>query len=70
VADPFVVAVILGAINVFCTFLGLYALERFGRRIPLIVGAAGMAVWLIVFATAGTVGDPSSRPIGTLLIVS
>jgi len=53
----------------------LYLLERFGRRIPLILGAAWMVVWLLIFGLAGTLGgnpdgtvtDPG---IGKLLICS
>lgn len=60
VADPFVSQIILNAVNVLCTFLGIYNMERFGRRRPLIIGALGMFVWLMVFSTAGTVKDPST----------
>lgn len=35
--DPFVAQIILGAVNFGCTFLGLYVMERFGRRWPLII---------------------------------
>lgn len=72
--DSFVTAIILGAVNFACTFLGLYVLERFGRRLPLIFGAAWMVVWLLVFGLAGRLGgdgpDVSSPAIGKLLIVS
>ncbi|PWN48394.1 putative HXT5-hexose transporter [Violaceomyces palustris] len=72
ISDPFVTQIILGGVNFGCTFLGLYVLERFGRRIPLIVGAAWMSAWLFVFAIAGTVAGPeiTDPAIGKLLIVS
>ncbi|UZJ55264.1 hypothetical protein CBS101457_004584 [Exobasidium rhododendri] len=72
--DSFVTQIILGAVNFACTFLGLYVLERFGRRVPLIIGAAWMVVWLLVFGLAGTLGgtdgEVTDSGIGKLLIVS
>lgn len=69
-SDPYVTQIILGAVNFGCTFLGLYVLERFGRRLPLIFGAAWMVIWLLVFGLAGTVGDSKEKSFGTLMIVS
>lgn len=72
--DSFVTQIILGAVNFACTFLGLYVLERFGRRWPLIIGAIWMVIWLLVFGLAGTLGgdggDVTDPGIGKLLIVS
>lgn len=75
IQDPFQTALILSAVNFVCTFLGMYLLERFGRRLPLIYGAAGMVVWLLVFGLAGTLGgNPdgtvTNPSIGKLLICS
>lgn len=58
IQDSYVTQIILGAVNVGTTFLGLWALDRFGRRICLLIGAAWMTMWLIIFATAGVVGKP------------
>lgn len=69
-SNPFYTQAILGAVNFVCTFGGLYILERFGRRLPLIYGAAWMAAWLCVFATAGVAGDASTKPIADLQIVA
>lgn len=52
--DPIRTQLILGAVNVAMTFFGIYAVERFGRRMPLIWGAAWQAGWLAVFAAVGT----------------
>lgn len=73
-SDSFVTQIILGAVNFACTFLGLYIMERFGRRWPLILGAAWQSFWLFVFAISGVVGGPRpeqvSDEVGKLLIVS
>ncbi|EPQ32216.1 uncharacterized protein PFL1_00413 [Pseudozyma flocculosa PF-1] len=73
-SDSFVTQIILGAVNFFCTFLGLYNMERFGRRKPLVFGALWMSFWLFVFAIAGIVGGPTedeiSPGVGKLLIVA
>ncbi|KAG2002442.1 sugar transporter, variant 2 [Coprinopsis cinerea AmutBmut pab1-1] len=58
IADSFVSQIILGAVNFGCTFGGLYVMERFGRRLPLIWGGLWQALWLFVFAAAGTARDP------------
>ncbi|POY75737.1 hypothetical protein BMF94_1147 [Rhodotorula taiwanensis] len=51
--------------------LGLYIMERFGRRMPLILGGIWQGCWLIVYATAGTVKDPvTNKGIGKLEIVA
>ena len=56
-----------------CVYMrtGLYVMERFGRRRPLIFGGLWQSAWLFVFAAAGTAIDPAgSKAIGNLLIVS
>ncbi|WFD29107.1 hypothetical protein MSPP1_000112 [Malassezia sp. CBS 17886] len=66
----YITQIILGAVNTGTTFPGLWAMDRFGRRTVLLVGAAWMMLWLIVFATAGTAGNSETSSIGTLMIVS
>jgi len=56
--NPFDTQLILGAVNVVSTFFGLYVMEKFGRRWPLIVGAIWQATWLFVFAAVGSSKDP------------
>ncbi|KAE8217770.1 hypothetical protein CF319_g8213 [Tilletia indica] len=70
ISGPFTAQIILGAVNVACTFLGLYLLERFGRRLPLIFGAIWMAIFLIIYAAIGTSGDPTERNTGIGLIIT
>lgn len=69
--DPIRTQLILGAINVACTFYGLYVVERYGRRWPLLIGALWQAAWLAVFASMGTALNPEgNRTSGIVMIVS
>jgi len=69
--DSYVTQIILGSVNFGCTFGGLYVMEKFGRRKPLIIGGLWQSAWLFVFAASGTAGDPENdKTIGTLMIVS
>ncbi|KAJ4419944.1 hexose transporter hxt5 [Gnomoniopsis sp. IMI 355080] len=69
--DPILTQLILGAVNMTMTFFGLYMVERFGRRIPLFVGALWQSFWLLVFACVGTARDPKTHPTsGKLMIVA
>ncbi|KAL2017227.1 hypothetical protein VTK56DRAFT_2386 [Thermocarpiscus australiensis] len=69
--DPIQTQLILGAVNVFMTFFGLYVVERFGRRVPLLLGAIWQAAWLAVFAAMGTALNPdNNRASGIVMIVS
>lgn len=71
IQDSYVTQIILGAVNFGCTFGGLYIMETFGRRKPLIIGGIWQSAWLFVFAAAGTAKDPSTNEgIGKLMIVS
>ncbi|KAI0324563.1 general substrate transporter [Cubamyces sp. BRFM 1775] len=71
IQDSFVTQIILGAVNFGCTFGGMYVMERFGRRFPLIIGGVWQSLWLFVFAAAGTAKDPKEhKNIGELMIVS
>lgn len=69
--DPILTQLILGAVNMVMTFLGLYMVEKFGRRLPLFFGALWQAAWLLVFASLGTIKDPNVYPIsGKIMIVT
>ncbi|KAF4340961.1 low-affinity hexose transporter HXT3 [Fusarium beomiforme] len=70
IKDPIQTQLILGAVNVATTFAGLWFVERFGRRKPLIIGALWQAAWLAVFASIGTAIDPAKNStVGIVLIV-
>ncbi|KAN0088323.1 general substrate transporter [Tylopilus felleus] len=47
-SGSFVTQIILGAVNFVCTFGGMYFMERFGRRWPLICGG----IWQSALSTA------------------
>ncbi|KAF3938741.1 hypothetical protein ABW19_dt0206680 [Dactylella cylindrospora] len=68
--NPYVTQIILGGVNVVSTFPGLWFIERYGRRKPLIIGGLWQCAWLIVFAVVGSEGDPNSSTVGSILIWS
>lgn len=69
--DPIQTQLILGAVNVVMTFYGLYVVEKYGRRWPLIIGAAWQATWLLIFASVGTALDPEqNKASGIVMIVA
>ncbi len=69
IADPILVQLVLGAVNVVMTFPGLYIVERLGRRIPLIVGACWQAAWLLIFAAVGIARPPDANPASGIVMI-
>ncbi|KAF2014743.1 general substrate transporter [Aaosphaeria arxii CBS 175.79] len=67
--DPILTQLILGAVNVITTFPGLYIVERFGRRIPMIIGAAWQSAWLLVFASIGIARPPQDNPSSGIVMI-
>ncbi|KAF6805894.1 Hexose transporter 2 [Colletotrichum sojae] len=52
-SDSYVTQLILGSVNVFCTFGGLVVVKKSGRRVALIVGALWMMMCFFVYAFVG-----------------
>ncbi|EEB09683.1 hexose transporter Ght6 [Schizosaccharomyces japonicus yFS275] len=74
ISSPYVAAIILGAVNSACTFLGVVVLEKFGRRNPLILGAAWQAACYFVYAAVGDRAlyrkdGTSNHNAGTVMII-
>ena len=51
--DSFQTSIIIGVVNFASTFVGIYFVERFGRRRCLLWGAIGMICCFVVFASVG-----------------
>lgn len=61
--DPFVVQMIFGAIDFWCTLPGLWYFERFGRRRTLIAGGIIMFLCYYIYAIVGfTAVNPDGSP--------
>lgn len=74
--DSFETSIVLGVVNFFSTFFGIYFVERFGRRTCLLWGAAAMVCCFVVFASVGVTrlwpngqGNGSSKGAGNCMIV-
>lgn len=50
-----IITIITNCVNVAMTIPGLLAVDRFGRRTLLLIGACGMAVCHFIVAITGTV---------------
>lgn len=51
--SPFLLSVITNVVNVVSTFPGLFAIDKFGRRPVLLVGALGMGISQYIVAATG-----------------
>ncbi|XXG98589.1 hypothetical protein Hte_004914 [Hypoxylon texense] len=72
--NSFVTQMILNGINFGTTFIGLYLVEHYGRRVSLITGSVWMFICFMVFASVGhfmlDLVDPTNTPTaGVILIV-
>jgi MFS transporter, SP family, sugar:H+ symporter len=74
ISNSYVTQMILGGVNFGTTFLGLYLIERYGRRKSLITGALWMFICFMVFASVGHFSldrdNPERTPkAGTAMVV-
>lgn len=77
ISNSYVTAMILGGVNFGSTFLGLYMVEKFGRRRCLFWGGIWQFVCFIVFASIGhfkflpaTKDSSEAKTSGYVMIVS
>ncbi|KAI1245372.1 hypothetical protein MGN70_012262 [Eutypa lata] len=73
-SDSYITQIILGSVNVACTFAGLYVVQKVGRRKALIAGALWIMVCFFIYTFVGIYSldpvDPSRTPqAGSVLIV-
>lgn len=73
--DSFQTSIVLGVVNFASTFLGIYTIERFGRRLCLLTGSVCMFVCFIIYSILGVTNlyidgydGPTSVPTGDAMI--
>ena len=73
--DSFQTSIVLGVVNFASTFLGIYTIERFGRRLCLLTGFVCMFVCFIIYSILGVTNlyidgydGPTSVPTGDAMI--
>ena len=73
--DSFETSIILGVINFASTFVGIYAIERLGRRLCLLTGSVAMSICFLIYSLIGTQhlyidkpGGASRKPDGDAMI--
>ncbi|KAI1810124.1 general substrate transporter [Poronia punctata] len=64
-SNSYVTQIILGSVNVFCTFGGLYVVHKVGRRKALIAGATWIFVCFLIYAFVGSFALDSANPQNT-----
>ncbi|KAK4699649.1 MFS transporter, SP family, sugar:H+ symporter, partial [Phenoliferia sp. Uapishka_3] len=52
--NPFLISIATNVVNVFMTLPGMYLVDKSGRRMLLLVGAAGMAMSQLIVAAVGS----------------
>lgn len=70
ISNPFLISIITTIVNVCCTPLSMYVVERFGRRTILIIGAAGMVISQFLVAIIGTASPHAQEKGGNKPAVS
>lgn len=63
-SDSFQTSIVLGVVNFASTFVGIFAIERLGRRLCLLSGGVAMAICFLIYSVLGTVGDVHIKPQG------
>ncbi|AJU88116.1 Hxt7p [Saccharomyces cerevisiae YJM1250] len=74
-SDSFETSIVLGIVNFASTFVGIFLVERYGRRTCLLWGAASMTACMVVYASVGVTrlwpngqDQPSSKGAGNCMI--
>jgi len=74
--DSFETSIIIGVVNFASTFVGIYFVERYGRRKCLLWGAAAMCACFVVYASVGVtrlypngMENVSSKGAGNTMII-
>jgi len=71
--SSFTTQVILNVINFSVTFIGLYLVEHYGRRLSLIIGSAWMFVCFLIFASVGhfllDIETPTNTPTAGIVLI-
>ncbi|KAK0636415.1 high-affinity hexose transporter HXT6 [Bombardia bombarda] len=74
ISNSYITQVILGVVNVVCTVPGLYFAQKLSRKRCLVFGALWMAIWFIIYASAGQFWldqeTPSNTPGASALLIA
>lgn len=73
--DSFEASIVFGIVNFASTFVGIYVIERLGRRKCLLAGSVSMFICFIIYAVLGSVDlyidgydGPTRKPTGDAMI--
>ncbi|AAS53973.1 AFR602Wp [Eremothecium gossypii ATCC 10895] len=71
IEDAYVTSIIIGCVDLLGTFIGVYIVERLGRKICLLSGATGMFICMTVYACLGSFAlkdDSNNKTVGAVMI--
>lgn len=72
IEDSYMTAIILSSVNFTSTFIGIYIVERLGRKACLILGSVGMFIAMSVYASVGSFAlenNNETKTPGVIMIV-
>ncbi|CCF56286.1 hypothetical protein KAFR_0A08520 [Kazachstania africana CBS 2517] len=68
IQDSYITSLILSTVNFFTTFGGIILVERWGRKMCLLVGSVGMFFCMIIYASVGSFVSSNIKS-GVIMIV-
>lgn len=70
IKDPYITSIILSSVNFLSTILGIYYVEKWGRKTCLLYGSTNLLFYMMTYATVGTFGRETDFSNIVLIIVT
>ncbi|QID87484.1 hexose transporter [Saccharomyces pastorianus] len=70
IKDPYITSMILSSVNFLSTILGMYYVEKWGRKTCLLYGSTNLLFYMMTYATVGTFGRETDFSNIVLIIVT
>ncbi|AGO10908.1 AaceriAFR602Wp [[Ashbya] aceris (nom. inval.)] len=71
IEDAYITAIIIGCVDFIGTFIGIFIVERLGRKICLLSGATGMFICMTIYASLGSFAldaEMKNKTVGAVMI--
>ena len=70
IKDPYITSIMLSSVNFLSTILGIYYVEKWGRKTCLLYGSTNLLFYMMTYATVGTFGRETDFSNIVLIIVT